>query len=1191
MEHDRTLTEHGRQDATLDDRYLLERGRVFLTGIQALVRLPIDQARRDLALGLRTGTFICGYPGSPLGSYDLALNSARQITERFGVVHQPGQNEELAATAITGTQMLELYPHSRYDGVVGIWYGKGPGMDRSGDAMRHGNYMGTSQHGAVVVVSGEDHEAKSSTLPFQQEYAFAHCGIPVLYPSSVAEFLEYGRHAIAMSRYSGCWVGLKLVSQLCDGSQTVEVDPELPGIVIPDLEVEGRPFHKSQYFRFFPVETVDNERLLYTHRQPAAVAYVAANGLDRVPVRGHGDRVGILSAGKSWSDLRQALNDMRVSDTDLAHAGVRLIKLGCIYPADETFVREAVTGLDEVMIVEEKRGFLEERVNAALANLPDPPRVHGKRDGQDREWFPSWGALNADSLTQKLGPRLAELLADPGGVQRRLAQIKSVTQRPYEVTPKRTPNYCSGCPHSVSTRLLPGEVAWSAPGCHIFATMIEQPERHADVVTQYGGEGLPWIGLSPFTDRPHMIQNQGDGGLFHSSYQNIRFAIAAGVNITYKILYNGYVANTGGQVPTGIKDVPRLVKMLSLEGVSKIGVIAKDPHIYAGVDWPANCVVHEIDRYDDVMRDLEQTPGVTAFLYDGECANERRRRQKRGLAPTSTRYVLINEDVCENCGNCGAVSNCMSLQKVETEFGPKTQVHQSSCNQDHSCLAGDCPSFVTVDVKPGTRYRRPSPPELRPDEVPDVSLPWTGGPFCIYIPGVGGTGVLTVNAILGWAAFLDGKEVAGYDQTGASQKWGAVMSSMVISEREPAPANSVGYAETDLYLAFDLMAGSDRANLDRCQPGRTVAVMNTTLLPNGEMIRDVDVLAPVDPMVAAIDRWTDPKKNVRVEARRLAESLFGDYMASNMFALGVAYQAGLLPIRAEAIESAIQLNGASVRQNVQAFRYGRLARHDPARVEAMTSAPAPTEEQERERRGRELGPLRGEFEQLLGSAKQLDAETRRLLAVRIAELIEYQSTAYAARYVDFVLECARGERSRLGEECGYEMTREVARYLYKLMAYKDEYEVARLHLKASMRVQAEATFEAPIAVHYLLHPPIVRALGMKGKLRLGEWFNPALGTLRWMRFLRGTSLDPFGRSRVRQVERQLPDWYRDIVRRALGRLNPATAADAVKLARVADVIRGYEEIKLHNVERAKSQAELLLRQLDSPGKRLAVIGR
>jgi indolepyruvate ferredoxin oxidoreductase len=1155
-----------RRDAVLDDRYLLERGHLFLSGIQALVRLPIDQARRDRLAGLRTRTFISGYPGSPLGGYDLALHAARPVLEGFGVVHQPGQNEELAATAVTGTQMLDVYPSQRHDGVVGIWYGKGPGMDRSGDAIRHGNAMGTSRHGAVVMLSGEDHEAKSSTLAIQQEWAFVHAGIPVLHPASVEEFLAFGLHAIALSRYSGCWVGMKLVGQLCDGGQTFALDPELPRVTIPELEIGGRPFEKSQYMRFFPVETCENERTVFEERHLAVLAYARANGLDRAPVATSRDRLGILTAGKSWADVRQALQDMGLDDRALEAAGVRLIKMGLLYPADEAFLREATSGLEEVVVVEEKRGFLEERVKVALSGVAAAPRVVGKLDERGGRLFPLHGGMDADVIAERLGPRLRPLLADAGLLDRRLAQIAAVRQRPYEVLPRRTPNYCSGCPHNVSTRLLPGQEAWGAPGCHVFASIIEQPERHIDVITQLGGEGLPWIGLAPFTDKPHIFQNQGDGGLWHSGYQNIRFAVAAGVTMTYKILFNGSVANTGAQDPVGARDVPSLAHMLALEGVRKIAIVASDPRAYRRASLPRAATVHGVAEYDAVVADLERTPGVTVFLYDGECANERRRKEKRGLRPRATRYVLINEDVCENCGHCGSLTNCMSLQKVETEFGPKTQVHQSSCNQDHACLDGDCPSFVTVDVRPGTGHRRPPPPELGPDVAPEPRLPRLDRPYHVSIPGVGGTGVLTVNAILGWAALLDGREAMTYDQTGAAQKWGAVLSSIVLSEPgRQAAANRVGLGRADLYLAFDPMAASDPANLARCDPERTAAVINTSLLPSGELIRDVHREAPVEPMVRAIRACADPERSLEVPAMGLAEALFGDYLAANVLALGYAHQAGLLPLSAAAVERAIELNGVSVRQNLQAFRYGRLARFDPERVAALVERPRP-----------EAPPLDG--------FADLDPETRRMLAIRAAELREYQDERYAHRYLDFVA----GVAAREGQP--FAVTREVVRGLHKLMAYKDEYEVARLHLRAGLRARAAETFEAPVRVSYLLHPPLLRAWGLKRKLRLGPWFTPALGALRAMRGLRGTAFDPFGRAEVRRRERALPGWYTDLVTRALARLDdPGASRLVLDVARLPDGIRGYEEIKLRGIERAERQAELLLRQLEGGSRPLPVV--
>ncbi len=1164
---------------SLDDRYLVENGRVLLTGIQALVRLPIDQARRDGAAGRRIGTFISGYPGSPLAAYDRSLQAASTITGRFGIVHQPGQNEELASTAVTGTQLLDLYPHERYDGVVGIWYGKGPGMDRSLDAMRHGNYMGTSARGAVVVLSGEDHEAVSSTLPIQQEYAFAHCGIPLLYPSSVQEILELGLHAVAMSRHSGCWVGLKLVTQLCDSAQVCEVSPDAPVPVIPEPEDPAQRSGRAQYFRFLPGETVANERALYTQRHPAALAYVAANRLNEAVLTSSSDRVAVVAAGKSWADLRHALADMSVDDAALSHAGVRLVKLACLYPADLSFLRSALLGLEEVIVIEEKRGFLEEQVCAALAGLPGAPRVHGKRDREGREWFPAWGGLDADAITRLLGPRLAELLPGPTRISARIEEITAARERRHELLPLRLPNYCSGCPHNFSTRLLPGQTAWSAPGCHVFATVIDQPERHTDVVTQYGGDGLAWIGLAPFTDRQHMIVNTGDGSLFHSSYQNIRFAIAAGVTMTFKILYNGAIANTGAQKPVGQIEVPRLARLLALEGVAKMAIVAKDPHVYRGVRWPSNCRLEGPEGYEALMTDLERTAGVTVFLYDGECSNERRRKQRRGLAPRPSRYLVINEDVCESCGDCGRAANCMSLQSVATEFGPKTRIQQSSCNQDHLCVTGDCPSFMTVDAKPGSGRVRRTPPELDADAVPDVARPSCLEPYRIHITGVGGTGVLTLNAILSWAGTLEGRRIASYDQTGAAQKWGAVVSSIAIWERGPAASSRVGCAQADLYLALDLMAGSDARNLERCGPGRTAAVLNTTLLPDGRTIRDPRVQPPRDAFVRAIEACTDPGRTVTVEAGLLADTLFDDHMTTNLIALGSAYQAGLLPIGADALEAAIRLNGVAVERNVQAFRYGRLARHDPARVAELSAAPPTPLPAGRLERAADLWRRHPALSGLVDRVKGLDDATRSLLRIRGGDLIDYQSPRYATSYVTFVLSCAERERARLGEASDLALTREVARSLHKLMAYKDEYEVARLHHRARARVRAGSGLEAPAAIGYLLHPPLLRAMGLRRKVRLGGWFDPAFTALHALRRVRGTWADIFRWPEVRRIERELPGWYRATVAQVLEVLTPENREIALQVAGLPDMIRGYEQIKVASATRARQQGATLLARL------------
>jgi indolepyruvate ferredoxin oxidoreductase len=1172
-------------DPSLDDRYLLEDGTVYLSGLQALVRLPLDQSRRDRRASLRIGTFISGYPGSPLGGYDLALRQARRHLEAHDVLHVPGANEELAATAISGTQMLDHYPHSRWDGVVALWYGKGPGVDRSGDALKHGNFAGTSRHGAVVVLSGDDHEAKSSTMPYQDDYAFMGHGMPILYPAGTGEFLTLGLHAVALSRYSGCWVAMKLVGQLADGGATVRVSRDQPAIVLPELLIDGQPFRKATDFTFFPGTNLETERQLYDSRHRAVLAYARANRLDRVEVGTTTDRLGILSAGKSWADTRQALHDLGLDEATLRRLGIRLGRVELLYPVDPDFVRTFAEGLDEVVVVEEKRGFLESQVKEALCGVGRSVRVVGKLDEMGAPLFPIQGGLDQDAIAERLARRLTRYAGPLGSVTRRLAEIRAIRERPYEVLPGRTPNYCSGCPHNLSTRLLDGQVAWGSPGCHSFASIIEQPERHIVSMTQLGGEGLPWIGLAPYTDRPHMVQNVGDGSLFHSSYLNIRFCVAAGVNITFKILYNGAVANTGAQDPVGGKPIPELTRLLETEGVRRIAVVTKEPARYRGAPLAAAARVYPVAEQARVLRELAAEPGVTVYIYDGVCANERRRRQKRGVEAPARRFVVINPEVCENCGHCGALTNCMSLHKVDTEFGPKTAVHPSSCNQDEACLGGDCPSFVTVETRPGTGYRRPATPPLAAEALPEPGRrPPLDRPYHVYIPGVGGTGVLTLNAILAHAALLDGRQVVSYDQTGAAQKWGPVLSSLVVARPgAELAANKVGLGQADLYLAADLLAGASRVNLDRCDPARTAAVVNTGLLPSGEMVRDAARIPPVDALRGAVARVTDPARSVALDARRVAEGLFGDYLATNLVALGAAYQTGLLPVSGVAVESAIRLNGVQVEQNVQAFRYGRLAVAEPARVAAIVAPPPRALEAER---ARVLARLSGRharaYVSLLDRAAQLDDEARRLLAVRIGELIDYQDARYPAAYVDFVLRVAAREQAAVPGHTG--ITHAVIRQLFKLMAYKDEYEVARLHSREAFLAETRALFAEPERMVYHLHPPLLRALGLRRKLALGPWVTPVFRALHALRALRRTPLDPFRYAAVRREERRLVPWYREVVSNALERLDHASYPTVLELAELPDLIRGYEVIKLRSVAAARARADEL-------GGRLAPVPR
>lgn len=1166
---------------TLEDRFRCERGIVYLNGIQALARLPLDQNRRDRAAGRRIGTFVSGYPGSPLGVYDQAVQRLGPLLEKHDIVHVPGANEELAATAIMGTQMLDEFPHSHWDGVTAFWYGKGPGVDRSGDALKHGNFAGTSRHGAVVVLAGEDHEGKSSTMPFQDDYAFVSAGIPILYPASVGEFLVFGMQAIALSRFSGCWIALKLHASLCDGGETVHLDPDSPAIALPHLEVGGRPFVKRTDFTFFPGKNIEHERHLYQERHLAVLAFARANGLNRIELRSERDRLGIITAGKTYADTRQALLDLGLDDSALRRAGVRLLRVGLTYPLDPELVRAFAGGVGEILVIEEKRGFLESQVKEALCGFASRIQVAGKHDEVGTPLFPLHGGMDADVIAERLGPRLLPLLDDEAhaAVRRRVDEIVAVRERSYSSHPRRTPNYCSGCPHNTSTVLLDGQLAWGSPGCHSFATLME-PKRHIEAMTQYGGEGLPWIGLSRFTDRKHMVQNVGDGSLFHSSYLNIRFCAAVGTNITFRILYNGAIANTGAQEVVGALSIPALTRQLAEEAVVRTALVTKEPARYSGERLGAGAKVHPVHEYEQVMRELAATPGVTVLIYDETCANERRRRQRRGLVPSPNRFVVINEEVCENCGHCGELTNCMSLQKVETEFGWKTQVHASSCNQDYTCLNGDCPSFLTIETAPGTGYARPAPPALEWDAIPEpAQRAEPDRPYHIYVPGVGGTGVLTVNALLCWAALLDGRRVLSYDLTGAAQKWGPVLSSTIIAPREDrTTANKVGLAKADLYLALDPLASATPVNLDRCDPERTSLLLVTSVLPTGEMVRDSTFTYSKEPILESIAGWADPQRTVRIDARRFAEGLFGDHMMTNIFAIGAAYQAGLMPLSRASIEAAIQLNGVQVERNLNAFRYGRLYVHDPARVEALVAHTRPSFEGARDRALAPLSPAhRRAHEGLLARCALLDDESRELLAVRIAELIDYQSPRYAERYVDFVLRVGEREHDALGRTG--DITRAAARYHAKLLAYKDEYEVARLHMKPYLREQIRALFVEPARVSYHLHPPVLRALGLRRKLVLGSWFDPFLRVLSACRRLRGTALDPFGYARVRREERALPGWYERVLLNALDRLTHETHPVVTEIARLPDAIRGYEEIKLRNISATKQRAESVLTNL------------
>ena len=1192
------------EDFDLDQKFTLERGRVLLTGVQAVVRLPIDQHRADAARGLRTATFISGYQGSPLGTVDLTIERNMDLMTAHDVVWVPGVNEELAATAVWGSQEPLLGPLAHHDGVVGMWYGKGPGVDRCGDVFKHANFKGTAPNGGVLVLAGDDPMAKSSTLPTQVEPAFYDAQIPVLYPGTMQEVIDLGLHGIALSRYSGLWTAFKIVTTVADGFGLAEVAPDRVMPVDPGLEIDGQPWRHFQRPGLVTPLSLEQEKDIVYGRLEAALAYAAANGLNEISGASGAARLGIVAAGRTFQELLQALADIGLDDEALRHFGIRLLRLGMVWPVEPEIVRRFAGGLDEILVLDEKRAFIELFVRDILYGRAGAPRVVGKTDDQGRRLVPADGELSADRIAVIVADRLrsgvlgGEVGALPVAVEARLALIEEAAKAGMaEVA--RTPYWCSGCPHNRSTAAPEGSFVGAGVGCHAMALWIDD---RAQTVHQMGGEGATWIGRAPFTDRPHIFQNVGDGTFFHSSSLAVRAAVAAGVDITYKILYNGAVAMTGGQDVAGSIGVPELTQSLAAEGVSRIIVCSDDPDSHRdGAPLAEGAEVWGRDRLDEAQLLLRDTPGATVLIYDQQCAAEKRRERKRGLRPTPTKRIFINEAVCEGCGDCGAKSHCLSVQPVDTELGTKTRIHQSSCNFDYTCIEGDCPSFIRVKTRtPGTRPAKaragatastgsgrgaPSPP---PADIAEPARPVPGPDgYAVFMAGVGGTGVVTVSQVLATAALLDGLGVMGLDQTGLSQKGGPVVSHLRFFDGEASGANLIGAGGADCYLGLDLLVAADPKNLAKADPEHTVAVVSTSKLPTGDMVAHTDESYPdINNMLSTIDRATGAGSSVRLDADRMADALLGTAMPANVVALGAAYQAGGIPVSAASIERAIELNGVAVAANVAAFRWGRVYVREGADglvSAAGTAAVAASPEEPAAMPGMGLDavPARaGATARSLVQSSGLaaiggDAGAALVEAVerRAADLVDYQSRDLASAYVDFVDAASAREREVMGDRT--ELAGAVARYLYKLTAYKDEYEVARLHLRPGV---ADAMREAVGdfgSYRILLHPPVLRALGLKRKISLGPFQRPALAVLKAMRRLRGTPFDVFGYAKLRKVERELIAEYRTLMETELDGLTPDTHQRAVKLAQLPDVIRGYEDVKLAGVERFREQVQAI----------------
>jgi indolepyruvate ferredoxin oxidoreductase len=1151
-------------NVTLDDKYVQEEGKIFTTGTQAIVRIAFDQHRADKRRGLNTATFVSGYPGSPLGGLDKELQRQRKLAAELQVVFQPGVNEELGATAVWGSQLAGQLPGPKYDGVLGMWFGKNPGLDRAADAIRHANFCGVSRTGGVLALIGDDPSCKSSTLPSAAEPMLASLMLPSLFPGNLQEVLDYGLHGFALSRASGLWVGFKLVTNICDAAGTAEVGADRVVPVMPEVEWNGRPYeHVPNGVMLAPAALV-SERTLLNVRLELALAYARENKLNQVVVDPPDAWLGVVAAGKTYYDVRQAMSDLGLGEEELRHAGIRVLKLGMVWPFEQEIVRTFADGLEEILVVEEKLPFLEMAVKDALYGREDAPRVVGKHDERGRSLLPAESELDADLIARALASRLGDRV-DIASVHERIRGLEQgwgAMLRPLPI--HRTPYYCSGCPHNSSTVEMGDALVGVGIGCHIMVLLNPEGKGTITGITQMGGEGAQWIGMAPFTNSEHLFQNVGDGTFHHSASLALRAAAAAGVNITYKLLYNNVVAMTGGQNVAGGMTVAELTRWLELEGVRRIIITTIDPSRYNDEKLSSIAEVRGRDALADAQRELSETAGVTVLIHDQWCAVEARRLRRRGKLPDPPERVFINERVCEGCGDCGVQSSCLSVVPVDTEFGRKTEIHQASCNKDYSCLKGDCPSFLTV--LPGEKKKSPIP-ELPP--LPEPELLVDERDFSVRMIGIGGTGVVTVSQVLAMAAHLEGKHTWGLDQTGLSQKGGPVVSDVRISSSPIEGANKVSAGRVDLYLGFDLLESANPKNLRTADPSRTIAVVSTGRVPTGKMVTDVDAPRRFPELGAALDaieRGTRGDRNVYLDAQALSERLFGDHMPTNIVALGAAFQRGALPVSLASMEQAIELNAVSVESNKRAFAWGRacvaapdvVARlESPAEAAVRAQAPGPPS-----RAARELIDLVG-----------ADGELRRLLEVRVPELIAYQNRAYARRYVDFVRETLAMERARTPGMTG--LSEAVARQHFYLMAYKDEYEVARLHLLAAERAKLHAEFGENAQVFFHLHPPMLRALGMKRKLRLGEWFIPAFQALRAGKRLRGTALDPFGKAHVRRVERALIGDYEQGVRAALAHLTPELHARVAELAELPDMIRGYEDIKLRNVDRYRARfAEL-----------------
>jgi indolepyruvate ferredoxin oxidoreductase len=1131
----------------LDDRFDLTKSPVLLNGAQAVARLLVAQKERDRRAGLNTGGFVSGYRGSPVGGLDLQFTRLAKLFKANDIHFEPGLNEELAATAVWGAQQAEMRGEGKFDGVFSLWYGKGPGVDRCGDVFRHANLAGTSPHGGVLALMGDDHTAESSTTAHQSEFAFVDVMMPILSPAGVQEVLDYGALGWALSRYAGVWVGLKCIKDTIESTAVVDASLERIAPVTPtDFPMPAGGLNIRT-----PDGILEQEARLQEHKRGAIVAWIAANKLNRIIASGGADpKIGIITLGKSYLDTRQALDDLGIDELRCNELGLRVYKLGCAWPIEPVGLREFVRGLSMIIVVEEKRSLVEVQVREELYGEPNQPVCVGKKDEAGRWLFPVKGALDPNDIAIAIGERLLRFRADDA-LAARLAHVKrsqAALAEIKEVT-ARTPYFCSGCPHNRSTVIPDGARAYAGIGCHFMAQYMD---RGTDGFTQMGGEGANWIGEAHFSTRPHVFQNLGDGTYNHSGALALRWSIDSKVNVTYKILFNDAVAMTGGQRHEGGLNVPQIARQVAADGAKRIVVVADDIGKYPlATDWPAGVTLRRRDELIAVEKELSEIPGATVLIYDQTCAAEKRRRRKRGEYPDPDKRVIINELVCEGCGDCGVKSNCVSVQPLETEFGRKRVIDQASCNKDFSCADGFCPSFVTVHgAKPktivGHAKSAPASPEPIRREIGDK-------PYSIIVTGVGGTGVVTIGAIIGMAAHLEGKGCGMIDMAGLAQKGGAVFSHVKLAQRpEDIHAIRVAAGDADLILGCDLVVSGAKKVLAAVRGAETGFVVNSAELYPGDFTRNADYSLPGERLKRSISAASGGGAKF-VDATAAAKALVGNAIGANMFVLGYAYQAGYVPVSSEAIRRAIELNGEAVAMNLAAFDWGRASLADPGTLEAnlrRESAAAPVGEQ------------------------SLEA----IVARRAEFLKSYQNAAYALRYSGLVAHVADAEAKRTPNATGLAKT--VARNLFKLMAYKDEYEVARLYTDGAFQRQVAQAFEGDLRFEFHLAPPLLArrdsVTGEAKKMSFGPWMMKAFGLLAKLRFLRATRFDLFGYSAERREERALIADYEALCGELVAGLTPANHEIAVALAALPEKIRGYGHVKARHIAVVLPERQRLL---------------